>query len=618
MNRILLITAIFIFYCFIATAFSQQSFEGTTKGCVLRDVKPVQEVFNATQDSGPWMEQEKGHKPTVAVVSLGGDPSSAEAVVESAVQDVIGALKVSKEMAYVESSAPMIVLKAAGLSLPLKGQEIRKARDCLLTTYDSVVFIWFSNGWLRISCYHARTKTQAVLHGFSIYFGVPPLEKDVAAIFNPADVIESIHIVLEKDWAASQPLPAVTEVAHADSGNASLLAPEDKTVLNSATDESVLTPQAVDFSFKNLQLRALLTSDFKASDILAMKPRGDINAVVTSRPITENSLDVFSQKNLKVIVGFNKSDIESGYYLCYIDATADKPAILAWDVSKAASPENAANDIQKYYDSHQDKRRSPAITTQLYTLPSEKNSKNITAILEKANAGDSEAQYTLSKIYFNGDGVNKDHDESIKWLRKAADKGLPKAICGLGEIYGRGQIVSQDYKEAFAWFQKAADMGYPEAQYNLGLMYDQGKFVGQNIAEATKWYQKAADQGYAEAQHSIAVLYLEGVGFQKDYGEALKWFQKAADQGHPKAQYNLGMMYYKGEGGKQDYEEAAKWLKKAALQKYVEAQFNLGAMYYEGQGVKEDYTEAVRWFREAAKNGDSRAKETLAQLGEKL
>ena len=34
-----------------------------------------------------------------------------------------------------------------------------------------------------------------------------------------------------------------------------------------------------------------------------------------------------------------------------------------------------------------------------------------------------------------------------------------------------GEGVEQDFKEAVKWYQKAAEQGFAGAQYNLGAMY---------------------------------------------------------------------------------------------------------------------------------------------------
>ncbi len=67
-----------------------------------------------------------------------------------------------------------------------------------------------------------------------------------------------------------------------------------------------------------------------------------------------------------------------------------------------------------------------------------------------------------------GCGCSNDHEEAVKWYRKAADQGYPVAQASLGFMYVMGWGVSKDYKEAVKWYRKAADRDYAVAQTSLG------------------------------------------------------------------------------------------------------------------------------------------------------
>jgi len=93
----------------------------------------------------------------------------------------------------------------------------------------------------------------------------------------------------------------------------------------------------------------------------------------------------------------------------------------------------------------------------------------------RAEQGDSNAQYDLARLYYQGKGVPQDYAKAAGWYRKAADQGNAKAQNGVGFRYEWGKGVAQDYMEAAVWYHKAADQGYAKAQYALGYMYYQGK-----------------------------------------------------------------------------------------------------------------------------------------------
>ena len=118
----------------------------------------------------------------------------------------------------------------------------------------------------------------------------------------------------------------------------------------------------------------------------------------------------------------------------------------------------------------------------------------------KAEAGDARAQYNLGLMYDNGEGVEQDFKEAIKWYQKAADQGYAEWQCNLGVMYYEGKGVEQDFKEAIKWNQKAADQGYARAQNNLGVMYANGDGVEQNFVTGYAWWSIAATTGQQNAK----------------------------------------------------------------------------------------------------------------------
>jgi uncharacterized protein len=253
---------------------------------------------------------------------------------------------------------------------------------------------------------------------------------------------------------------------------------------------------------------------------------------------------------------------------------------------------------------------------------------NVAAALRElkplAEQGDSEAQFKLGSLYYQGWGVAQDYKEAVKWLRKAAEQGHTFSQATLGTIYAEGAqgVIEKDYPQALMWFLFAAAKGDKEAQEFRDSLAN--RMSPAQIAEAqklarefrpldayTKTLQEVralAVQGDAAAQFKLGLIYYKGQGVQSDYSEALNWFKKAALQGHALAQYNVGYMNEKGEGTPQDYVEAAKHYRQSAERGNQVAQFNLGYMYEKGQGVLPDEVQALMWYNLAAIQGEAKAK----------
>ncbi len=126
----------------------------------------------------------------------------------------------------------------------------------------------------------------------------------------------------------------------------------------------------------------------------------------------------------------------------------------------------------------------------------------------RAESGDPRAQFTLGRLYYDGNGNNtQDYDRAVKWFRRAADQGNASAQLYLGLMSDEGQGVPQDYAEAAKWYRRAAEQECAPAQCNLGLCYETGRGVPKDVREAVKWFCRAARAGDKTAQHNLGVYY---------------------------------------------------------------------------------------------------------------
>ena len=190
------------------------------------------------------------------------------------------------------------------------------------------------------------------------------------------------------------------------------------------------------------------------------------------------------------------------------------------------------------------------------------------------------------------------YEKAAKLFRLEADKGNPLAQDHLAFLYMFGSGVPQDHDEALKWRRKAADQGYAEAQASLGEMYEFGlNDVPKDLNEALKWYRLAAEQGNTYAENALGNAYNEGNGVSIDNEEAAKWYQKAADAGEGAAQVNLAGMYSRGEGVPQSDYQAMQWYLKAGPEHSDAGTMLQVALKYEaGKGVPQNFVEAYKWY----------------------
>ena len=130
-------------------------------------------------------------------------------------------------------------------------------------------------------------------------------------------------------------------------------------------------------------------------------------------------------------------------------------------------------------------------------------------------------------------------DNALSALSSLAGQGDAEAQFELGNRYLQGEGVDQDNFEALRWFKLAADSGNVNAQYNIAVMYLNGIGVIKDSAEAVQWFVTAAENGDAQSQFTLAVLLFNGqLGVPQNVPEAYKWFTLAGAAGHQAAAAN--------------------------------------------------------------------------------
>lgn len=229
--------------------------------------------------------------------------------------------------------------------------------------------------------------------------------------------------------------------------------------------------------------------------------------------------------------------------------------------------------------------------------------------LHKANTGDPHAQLELGRAYANGDGVNVNGLQAIRWLTESA-KILTAAKTELGKVYESQKRLSQ----AEEWYAKAVEDNDGEAMYRLGLLIYKGKLGFRPGKEGVDLLKKAAKKGIKEAQEYIDT-YIEDPKSRRF--SKISELKSRADLGDVGAQFQLGNIYENGIDVPADTIGAATWYKMASAGGHSISQYRLGMMYLEGRGVPQDKDEAVRYLKMAAALGNGNARGKLNEIAPK-
>jgi len=144
-----------------------------------------------------------------------------------------------------------------------------------------------------------------------------------------------------------------------------------------------------------------------------------------------------------------------------------------------------------------------------------------------AQQGNAEAQLYLGKMYMQGEGVLKDPNEAVKWLKTSAVQGNADAQFFLGSYYLLPHI---DIAEGVKWLRLSADQGQQDAQLLLGKSYLQGdKDLPRDPVQADMWLRLAAKNNLDFYQNELRAAEGQMTADQIAAGKALAdtWKAKA-------------------------------------------------------------------------------------------
>ena len=74
-----------------------------------------------------------------------------------------------------------------------------------------------------------------------------------------------------------------------------------------------------------------------------------------------------------------------------------------------------------------------------------------------AESGHAIMQQIQGVKYIKGDGVEKDIEKGVAWVKKAAEKGSTDAQYEMGVIYATEEFGMKDLHQAYFWFSLAKD-----------------------------------------------------------------------------------------------------------------------------------------------------------------
>jgi len=150
-----------------------------------------------------------------------------------------------------------------------------------------------------------------------------------------------------------------------------------------------------------------------------------------------------------------------------------------------------------------------------------------------AVAGNAKAQANLGRLYYTGQGVERNLARAWQWLTLAANQGEVGAknyLRDTGDTFSAADLAAgQQLVEAFR-------PGGPVGTGPVGGGGGAASGAVQDLSAIAQELITKAEQGDVKAQQNLGRMYFHGRGVERDLAKSWQWLSLAASQGDPTAQ----------------------------------------------------------------------------------
>ena len=225
---------------------------------------------------------------------------------------------------------------------------------------------------------------------------------------------------------------------------------------------------------------------------------------------------------------------------------------------------------------------------------------------------------SVAEAYLNGNGVDEDAAEAIKYFVLAGNLGCDEARAKADKLLSERELRYNEgvnaetscIDDAFRAYAISASMGHTGAMVSLAHILRDGRSKIKNRGGACMLYKRAAELGEDEALLHLGRCYAEGIGVERDFDMARELLSKAERLGVPGTQelitdimnkkmkklagriYSTGMRLVH----QNKYAEAKRLVEIASDFCSPKATYALGCFYEFGIGTKCDKKRAYEYY----------------------
>ena len=196
------------------------------------------------------------------------------------------------------------------------------------------------------------------------------------------------------------------------------------------------------------------------------------------------------------------------------------------------------------------------------------------SLLARARNGDREAEWEVGDRYADGCKdergritVRRSSAKAAQWFRRAAEHGIDSGQNNLGVLLGNGNGVRKNVEEALLWLKKASRAGNTCAAQNIAITYRENG----DLKTAFKWFRRASEAGDGDALIQLGIHYYWGKGIRRNPRAAVRCFRTAtrakniSGAGRDDAFFFLGIAYHEGRGVRASIPNAKKFFERANI-----------------------------------------------------
>jgi TPR repeat protein/transglutaminase-like putative cysteine protease len=236
---------------------------------------------------------------------------------------------------------------------------------------------------------------------------------------------------------------------------------------------------------------------------------------------------------------------------------------------------------------------------------------------DAAEMEDENAQFFLSRIYFDGNGAKKNDLLARFWAVQSHFHKSPDGTAQLGRILLLSEPDNEVRQVGLRLLAYAARQNNSFAQMEYGRVLLDGIGVEPDAKSAFRLIQAASLQNNDRATALLGRMYVEGLGVKADAAKGMGLLNKLEQAAQPDAYYELGLLYRSDTSGMTDKTRAAEYFRRGAGKGQQDSAEMFAVMLQTGEGVVSDLAEAARYYQIAVEAGRPRAMNNLAYMYER-